>query len=143
MATKTIAVKAQSRAKPALKAKNAVARAFSAHGKNADYVGELTRLRRTLGISQKVFAQLCSSSQRAVARWEAGEKPGDLATRTLIELQRLQRALAQVMRRDFIPQWLEAPNKAFRGLRPIEVIERGEVDRIWSLIHYLKSGEPS
>ena len=29
------------------------------------------------------------------------------------------------------------------GLKPIEVIERGEVDRIWQMIYYLRSGVPS
>lgn len=117
-------------------------KAFALRKKLPEDTAQLAVLRKTLGLSQKTFAQLASSSQRAVARWEAGEKPGELAKRTLVELQRLQKALAEIMKKDFIPQWLENPNKALGSLKPLEVIERGEIDRIWSLIYYLKSGEP-
>jgi hypothetical protein len=34
------------------------------------------------------------------------------------------------------------PNEAFGGLKPLEVIERGEIDRIWQMIHLLRSGTP-
>jgi hypothetical protein len=33
--------------------------------------------------------------------------------------------------------------RPFDGLKPIEVIERGEVDRIWQMIVYLRSGVAS
>ena len=42
-----------------------------------------------------------------------------------------------------IPGWLNSPNRAFDGLKPIEVIERGEIDRLWDMIFYLESGIPS
>jgi DNA-binding transcriptional regulator YiaG len=142
MATRVTTRKKASRARPALKARKTAAQAFSVRGKSTSYRTELTDLRRKLGISQKAFALLSSSSQRAVARWEAGEKPGEHAKRTLVELQRLQKALAVVMKKDSIPEWLEIPNKALGGLKPLEVIQRGEIDRIWSLIYYLQSGEP-
>ena len=38
---------------------------------------------------------------------------------------------------------LEAPNPAFGGLKPLEVIERGEIDRLWNMIFYLESGVAS
>lgn len=130
------------KAKTATGARRAAVKAFVVHEKLPGDTAQFAVLRRNLGLSQKTFAQLSSSSQRAVARWEAGEKPGELAKRTLVELQRLQKALSEVMKKDFIAQWLENPNKALGGFKPLEVIERGEIDRIWSLIYYLKSGEP-
>ncbi len=39
--------------------------------------------------------------------------------------------------------WLKTPNKAFGGSQPLQVIERGEVDRIWRMIYFLESGSPS
>ncbi|MEX0713900.1 MAG: antitoxin Xre/MbcA/ParS toxin-binding domain-containing protein [Pirellulales bacterium] len=42
----------------------------------------------------------------------------------------------------WISQWLQAPNDAFDGLKPLEVIERGQVDRIWRTIYLLESGVP-
>jgi hypothetical protein len=38
---------------------------------------------------------------------------------------------------------LDTPNDAFGGLKPLEVIERGEIDRLWNMIFYLESGVPS
>jgi hypothetical protein len=39
--------------------------------------------------------------------------------------------------------WLDTPNDGFGGLKPLEVIERGEIDRLWNMIYYLESGVPS
>jgi hypothetical protein len=39
--------------------------------------------------------------------------------------------------------WFRAPNLAFDGLKPVEVIERGESDRLWEMAYYLRSGVPS
>jgi len=50
---------------------------------------------------------------------------------------------SQVVEPDGIPQWLETPNPAFNGLKPVEVIERGEIDRLWDMIYYLESGVAS
>ena len=41
-----------------------------------------------------------------------------------------------------VVSWLKQANDAFDGLKPIEVIERGEIDRIWSMIFQLRSGNP-
>ncbi|MDB5384623.1 MAG: hypothetical protein JWM11_269 [Planctomycetaceae bacterium] len=61
----------------------------------------------------------------------------------LNELLRLTNALSEIMHKDAIGSWLQAPNSAFDGLKPLEVIERGEIDRIWSMIFFLRSGVPS
>jgi hypothetical protein len=45
------------------------------------------------------------------------------------------------MKKDYIAEWLSIPNPAFEDLKPIEVIERGESDRLWRMIYYLEAGE--
>ncbi len=62
--------------------------------------------------------------------------------RTLTKVQRLREALARVMSQDFIGRWMETPNPAFGGMKPLEVWERGEEDRIWAMVYYLESGVP-
>jgi len=99
-------------------------------------------LRGRLGLTQELFARVSGHSTRTIAEWERTEKPAASVQR-LTEIQRLQRALAGVMRADFIGAWLETPNEAFSGMKPIEVIERGEVDRIWRMIYELESGAPT
>jgi hypothetical protein len=42
-----------------------------------------------------------------------------------------------------IASWLETPNPAFDGLTPLEVIERGQIDRIWRMVFELESGVPA
>ena len=41
-----------------------------------------------------------------------------------------------------VDQWLSTPNPAFAGLSPLELIERGESDRLWRMIYELESGQP-
>jgi hypothetical protein len=82
-------------------------------------------------------------STRNLASIEAGKRPTATVLRQLKELQRVIDALSEVVQKDAIGPWLPQPNDAFDGLKPIEVIERGEVDRIWQMIFYLRSGVAS
>jgi hypothetical protein len=41
-----------------------------------------------------------------------------------------------------VGEWLKTPNEAFDGSTPLQVIERGESDRIWRMIYQLQTGEP-
>ena len=50
---------------------------------------------------------------------------------------------AEVVRQEAIVPWLETPNEAFGHLKPIEVIERGEMDRLWRMLYFLGSGAAS
>jgi hypothetical protein len=59
------------------------------------------------------------------------------------ELKRFIERLSEVVRADAIPQWLETPNSAFDGLKPLEVVERGQIDRLWRMLFYLESGVAS
>ena len=104
---------------------------------------QVRTLREKLGVTQSTFARLSGFSVRAVAQWESGEAKGPMRSQRLSEIDRLQQALARVMRSDFVGDWLLEPNGAFGGLKPLEVIERGEVDRIWRMIYELESGTPS
>jgi Antitoxin Xre/MbcA/ParS C-terminal toxin-binding domain len=59
------------------------------------------------------------------------------------ELQRLTNALEEVITSAALGKWLRSPNAAFGGLKPVEVIDRGETDRIWAMIYFLRSGAPA
>ena len=62
---------------------------------------------------------------------------------TARQIQQLCNALANVMEPGSVGPWLLTPNAAFQGLKPLEIIERGEIHRIWRMIFYLQSGVPS
>ena len=83
---------------------------------------------------------MAALSERAIASWEAGGEPDEPGLRRIRETERFQAKLAEVVRPEDIPQWLDTPNDAFEGLKPLEVIERGEIDRLWNMIYYLESG---
>lgn len=101
-------------------------------------------LRSGSGLSREKFARLTGFSVRALASWESGaQKPGEQARLRLVEMKRLLTALATVVRSTAIADWLDTPNPAFDGLKPIEVVERGQIDRLWRMIFQLESGVPS
>ena len=58
------------------------------------------------------------------------------------ELDDIRESLAKIMREDSIDAWLSRPNDALHGETPIEVIEKGDADRLREIIHVVGSGEP-
>ena len=96
--------------------------------------------RQKLGLSRKVFSRLTGFTERAIANWESGGTPDEPGLRRMRETERFQTRLAELVKADAFPAWLDAPNPAFAGLKPLEVIERGEIDRLWNMIFYLQSG---
>lgn len=102
----------------------------------------VAELRQSLGLNRKLFSRLTGYSERAIADWEAGKEVSGSSRQRLTEIQRLQAALARVMQSEFVGQWLQTPNPAFDGLKPIELVERGEIDRVWKMIYLLESGQP-
>ncbi|QDS89553.1 hypothetical protein CA51_33970 [Rosistilla oblonga] len=99
------------------------------------------QLRSKLGMSREVFARLVPTSVRNLASLESGQPPSPVIQKNLTELQRVISALEDVVKQEAIGPWMDQPNAAFEGLKPIEVIERGEIDRIWRMLYQLQSGD--
>lgn len=93
-------------------------------------------------VTQDTFTRLTGFSPRAVANWAQGQKPSASTQRRLIEMNRLFTTLEQLVAKEAIGPWLKEPNLAFYGSTPLQVIERGETDRLWRMIYELESGEP-
>jgi DNA-binding transcriptional regulator YiaG len=130
--------------KKAIKAKHRSTRTGKRIGSPATHDRSSVReIRRKLGVTRKVFSRLTGYSERAIASWEGGGKPDEPGLRRVREIERFQERLAEVVRPEEIPAWLDTPNGAFGGLKPLEVIERGEIDRLWTMIFYLESGVAS
>ncbi len=103
----------------------------------------IAELRSRYGLSREKFGRLSGFSVRGLANWESGvQEPGEQARLRLAELDRLQRALARVVSQEALGNWLDTPNPAFDGLKPLEVIERGQVDRLWQMVFLVESGVP-
>jgi Protein of unknown function (DUF2384) len=56
------------------------------------------------------------------------------------EETRLFDALADITDKKVIGQWLQRPNHQFDGSTPLQVMERGETDRLWRMIWQLREG---
>ncbi len=93
-------------------------------------------------VTHDTFTRLTGFSPRAVAHWVQGRKPSSSTQRHLTEVRRVFEALELLVARKAIGPWLKEPNAAFEGSTPLQVIERGEMDRVWRMIHELESGEP-
>jgi len=93
-------------------------------------------------MTREEFGRLVGVSVRALADAETGHKPVAKLPRPLREIERLCAALADVVDADTIGPWLKTPNDQFGGLKPLEVIERGEIDRLWQMVYLLRSGSP-
>ncbi|NKB23663.1 MAG: helix-turn-helix domain-containing protein [Kiritimatiellae bacterium] len=100
----------------------------------------ILKLRKNFDTPRKDFARLLGISERSLAGLEQGKKPTPPMQRKIRELIRLYEALVKVVHADFVSGWLQEPNTAFNNLKPLEVVERGETDRIWKMIYYLESG---
>lgn len=100
-------------------------------------------LRQRFHISRKLFSRLTGFSERAIADWERSKTLSGPSLLKMREIARLHAALCTVMREEFISEWIDTPNPAFDGLKPVELIERGEVDRMWRMVFEVGSGEPT
>jgi hypothetical protein len=94
----------------------------------------------SFGVTQESFTRLAGFSPRAVAHWAGGRTPGGSAQKRLTELTRLFETLSDMVDSKAIGEWLKQPNPAFDGSTPLQVIERGETDRIWRMIWELQTG---
>jgi DNA-binding transcriptional regulator YiaG len=100
-------------------------------------------VRSGLGVTRELFARLTGFSVRAITGWEAGRPISEPGLRRVKEMERLRAALADGLREEFISQWLETPCEGLGGLKPVEVLERGESDRLWRVILLIGSGMPT
>ena len=106
--------------------------------------GSLVReVRQALGLTLQNFARMTGFSVRSIASWERGARIGEAGLRRMQEIRALQEALCALAEPGSIGPWLLTPNEEFGGLKPLEVIERGEVHRLWQVVYWLQSGVPS
>ena len=113
------------------KASEPIQTAFNA----VSHAPSVAELRQSLGLTRKLFSRLTGYSERAIAEWETGKEQSDSSRQRLTEIVRLQQALLTVIPAEQIGAWLLLPNDSLDGFKPLEVIERGEIDRIWKLLY--------
>jgi hypothetical protein len=113
-----------------------------AHRGAKNYAGLLQHYRTEFKMPQPIVVRLTGFSPRSVAKWSEGVPPSPKQEKALVEMDRLLDALARVMQPEQVGRWLKGPNQAFDGSTPLQVVERGEIDRIWRMLYDLESGQP-
>ena len=100
----------------------------------------LRRLSRTYHLSNEALSRVTGASPRSISYWNAGIAPQRSSAQKLKEVARLFDALADIIKSNAIASWLQRPNKQFDGSTPLQVMERGENDRLWRMIWQLREG---
>ena len=113
-------------------------------GEGVLQVGHVKKLelRDRLGMTRSVFGRLVNVAERTIAKVEAGDETPEKLKRPYNEVYRLWEALCDLVEPKSIGLWFQTPNESFDGMKPIEVIERGEIDRLWDMVFELQTGMP-
>ena len=56
------------------------------------------------------------------------------------DVDQIYRALSELVQPSVIGSWIAKSNPALEGLTPLQVIERGESERIWRIVWQLREG---
>jgi DNA-binding transcriptional regulator YiaG len=105
-------------------------------------VADIRKLSRAYNLSNETVSRVTGASPRTVSYWNAGTPPQRSSAQKIREVTRLFDALAGLIKAKAIGPWLQQPNQAFDGSTPLQVIERGETDRLWRMIWHLREGNP-
>lgn len=105
------------------------------HGRSPN----LSQIVRLLGVSQEVLSRILNVSGRTAHRWLKGTRPR--RTRELGRLFEIVALLEQTLPNDAaIRSYLYHANPTFRGEKPIEVLIRGEFDRVAADLQAIQEG---
>lgn len=93
-------------------------------------------------MTRPTFSRLVDVSERTIADVESGKEVAKKLIRPYNEVYRLWESLTGVIDSDFLGKWMQLPNKSFGNLKPIEIIERGEINLLWGMVFQLQTGMP-
>ena len=107
----------------------------------AESTGEqLRRIAKLSGMSYDSLARVLRTSRRTLGLWLAGEEPGRSNRAHVTEFTRFFNALCEVVKPETIGAWMERPSPNFQGSSPMQILERGEIDRLWRMIWEIRGG---
>jgi DNA-binding XRE family transcriptional regulator len=96
--------------------------------------------RRSIGMNRGTFARIANFSERTLATYEKEEKFSAAVRPQVTEAVRLVQALLEMLPAGELAQWLQTPNRGFGGRKPWTLIQTGERDVIWAMIHQTRQG---
>jgi hypothetical protein len=91
-------------------------------------------------VNRETFAGLANFSERTLATYEKQEELPAPVRPQLNEAIRLLEALMEIIPPHDLAKWIHAPNPGFGGKAPWTLIQEGERDVIWEMIHQTRQG---
>lgn len=122
------------------------ARTQKRQGRVTDTPGTTTYLRileevADSGITRTELSKAVGAAERTVQTWAAGtSKPTGVRAQRLLDVQLIIRLLSDTYTREGIRIWLNSRNRNLGLERPINLLERGEIDAVLEEANRISGG---
>jgi hypothetical protein len=101
---------------------------------------QLASLAKEAGMNYDMLAKALSVSRRSISGWLSGQEPERINRVRINEFGRLVGELSTIIKPEKLKSWWNQPVANFAGSTPLQVLERGETDRIWRMIWEIREG---
>jgi transcriptional regulator with XRE-family HTH domain len=102
---------------------------------------KLDEIQNNASINAREVAQLLKTRPETVSRWRGGASEPQPTTRDmLLQLWWLTTQLAELYVPSDAHMWLFAPHKQLNGERPVDLIQRGQIETVLKIISQLRDG---
>jgi len=102
---------------------------------------QLSSLAKEAGMNYDMLAKALSVSRRSISGWLSGQEPERINRVRINEFGRLVGELSTIIKPEKLKSWWNQPVANFAGSTPLQVLERGETDRIWRMIWEIREGK--
>jgi len=101
----------------------------------------IENIESAIAISAREVAQLLNTRPETISRWRGGKAvPQPKLRDHLLQLWWLTVQLSELYDPKAAHLWLFSPNERLSGERPVDAIQRGDIDRILKIVEQLKDG---
>jgi hypothetical protein len=100
----------------------------------------LSLLAKEAGMNYDMLAKALSVSRRSISGWLSGQEPERINRVRINEFGRLVAELRSIIKPEKLKTWWNQPVENFGGSTPLQVLERGETDRLWRMIWEIREG---
>ena len=101
----------------------------------------IEQITQDFSISIETLARFLNTTSRTVMRWKKeGVNPSSHHRDRLEKIAYIDRRLRQVLKPEAIERWLHAYNDSLGEKRPIDLLAKGQYDKLLSAIAQLEEG---
>ena len=101
----------------------------------------IEQITQDFSISIETLARFLNTTSRTVMRWKKeGVNPSSHHREKLEKIAYIDRKLRQVFKPEGVERWLHAYNDSLGGKRPIDLLAKGQYDKLLSAIAQLEEG---